>query len=227
MSQHLFEQVSCWTNPDIAADKKVSKAVKLKDYVQEVDGYLNISSDHPCEGQWPVLEWNEHFRKAYTILLWVRPLVGEKLETEDKDGETIIDRTDDSTMHPRVLYRFGTHPGDSAAQGVCVTLGEWRCINVDTTTANCPAPSSKRRVMTNLTAYSLPSVVPGSMEENDEDMMGSSIVMAPLELWDNEWSLIGITHVFPYLKRPHWTLCVNGRVSGSGNSHIPFWIERL
>mmetsp|Transcript_2502 Transcript_2502/g.5943 ORF Transcript_2502/g.5943 Transcript_2502/m.5943 type:complete len:2797 (-) Transcript_2502:151-8541(-) len=221
MSQHLFEQVSCWTNPNSTADQKVDKAKRLKQYVQEVDGYLNISSDNPCEGQWPVLEWNEHFRKAYTILLWVRPVVGELQSKDDQDGETIIDRTDDSHTHPRVLYRFATHPGDSAAQGVCVTLGEWRCIDVDTSTANCPEPSTKRRVMTHLTAYSLPSVVPGSMEEANEDMMGSSIVMAPLELWDNEWSLIGITHVFPYLKRPHWTLCVNGRVCGSGELTYP------
>jgi hypothetical protein len=223
ISQHLFEQVSCWTNPDAKAEQKVETATRLQSSIQEVDGYLSMSSKDKCEGQWPVLEWNAHFRKAYTILLWVRPVVGEKLATpEDKDGETIIDHTDTSSTYPRVLYRFATHPGDSAAQGVCVTLGEWRCIDPDSDSDSVGASTKKRKVMTHVTAYSLPSRVPGSMDEEDqEEPPPSSVVMAPLELWENQWSLIGISHVFPYLKRPHWTLCVNGRICGAGELTYP------
>eukprot|EP00980_Cylindrotheca_fusiformis_P016230 scaffold4825_cov132-Cylindrotheca_fusiformis.AAC.7 len=220
VSQHLFQQVSSWTNPDVNAERKVKTAAQLQSSIEEVDGYLCMSSDEKCEGQWPVLEWNANFRKAYTILLWVRPVVGEPLTApEDKDGETIIDHTTNrSNTSPRVLYRFATHPDDSAAQGVCVTLGEWRCIDTETTTKG--TTSKRRKVMTHVTAFSLPSRAHGSLQEEQGEPI-SSIVMAPLELWENEWALVGISHVFPYLKRPHWTLCVNGRVCGSGELTYP------
>mmetsp|Transcript_79159 Transcript_79159/g.229918 ORF Transcript_79159/g.229918 Transcript_79159/m.229918 type:complete len:86 (-) Transcript_79159:423-680(-) len=84
--------------------------------MEEVDGFLSFGAGS-SRGELPVLEWNNHFRKAYTLLLWIRPVLGEELET------TILE-DDQNANHRRILYRFATAPEDAAAVGVCATLGD-------------------------------------------------------------------------------------------------------
>lgn len=227
MSQHIFDQISCWVDPDTNVTQKVQKVNDLKPYISQVDGYLSFTSEEPAEGQWPVLEWNAYFRKSYTILFWVRAHVGKE-ETKqiplEVDKSKLMDVANGKVRHKRILYRFATSPDDAEAQGVCVTLGEWRCVDDDensSKTSNNNNNKRRRKVTTHLTAYSLPSSKPGSLDEDEHPSSQSSIIMAPLELVEDEWSLIGITHVFPYLKRPQWTLCVNGRLCGGGELTYP------
>lgn len=46
-------------------------------------------------------------------------------------------------------------------------------------------------------------------------------VDATLKLPTETWSLVGMTHVFPYLKRPQWSLSVNGQVIVNGDLPYP------
>jgi hypothetical protein len=203
MPQHLFEHVSSFIGTS-DAKSKLAVAKSILPYVGEIDGYLSFS-ESGSEGQLPVLEWNAHLRKAYTLLLWVRPVLGGEMET------TIAEDDEAQTSRKRILYRFSTSHGDQGL-GVCVSVGDWRVVKQKDT--------SNRTVQTTLTAFSLPFLPPGLFQSSDESE-ATPYVSAPLDLIENEWSMIGITHVFPYLKRPHWTLCVNGRVTATGELLYP------
>ena len=242
MSQHLFEQLSSFVDPEMDVSTKIQKAKNISKYVEELDGYMNFSCENtqknnlmPTEGQLPALEWHAHFRKAYTLLLWVRPVLGgEKFTTimEDDAGPTAR----------RVLYRFATTANDDAnGLGVCVTVGDWRVLvddsndddgndektdegdNDDASAANRHQPRKNRIIQTTLTAYALPNAAasPLAAMSNEEFDDAAPYVTAPLELVENEWSLLGITHVYPYLKRPHWSVCVNGSMVANGELKYP------
>eukprot|EP00339_Tiarina_fusa_P019574 CAMPEP_0117009984 /NCGR_PEP_ID=MMETSP0472-20121206/8922_1 /TAXON_ID=693140 ORGANISM="Tiarina fusus, Strain LIS" /NCGR_SAMPLE_ID=MMETSP0472 /ASSEMBLY_ACC=CAM_ASM_000603 /LENGTH=185 /DNA_ID=CAMNT_0004712415 /DNA_START=132 /DNA_END=685 /DNA_ORIENTATION=- len=172
MSEHLFDQVSTWTDPKASIDEKVQKAKNLKPFIGEVDGYLSFDSESSSEGKWPVLEWTSHFRKAYNLLLWIRPVV------TDKELQTTI--LEDTTPQRRVLYRLATSPEDHSGVGVCVTVGDWRMV----------VSENSRKVTTTLTAYSLPfsSMNPLQDNPNSEPFSAPSFVTAQLELPENEWS---------------------------------------
>lgn len=204
MSQHMFQQVSTFTGTEDVSSK-IQKAKTLAPYINQVDGFLSFS-EPSNEGQLPVLEWNADFRKAYTLLLWVRPVLGGEKETTLHEDNALPPR--------RLLYRFATSHDDATGLGVCVTIGDWR-VHVHN-----DKPNEKRILRTNLTAFSLPNSPATSplASMNDE---APPYVTAPLELVEDEWALIGITHVFPYLKRPHWTICVNGRVKATGELVYP------
>lgn len=228
VNQHLFDRLAKLTqvmdsSDSSPASSKVKLLQDLKPYLEQVDGYLSFSSTtgesssaSSCRGDLPVLDWNSQFRKAYTLLLWVRPVLGDEMAT------TILEDDFNMTTQKRLLYRFATAPDDAAALGVCATLGDWRVIELDDTTSTATAKPN-RMVHSQLTVYSLPHEAPNLQggPKNNAGNLASSFLVAPLELRENEWSLIGITHVFPYLKRPHWTLCVNGRVKASGELPYP------
>jgi hypothetical protein len=202
LSQHLFKQVSTFTGSEDVSSK-VQKAKTLAPYIEQVDGFLSFS-EPSHEGQLPVLEWNTDFRKAYTLLLWVRPVLGEEKET------TIHE---DNALPQRLLYKFSTSHDDASGLGVCVTIGDWR-VHVQNDN------QEKRILRTTLTAFSLPNS-PAASPLASMDDEAPPYVTAPIELVENEWALIGITHVFPYLKRPHWTICINGRVKATGELLYP------
>ncbi|KAL3924923.1 MAG: hypothetical protein SGILL_000744 [Bacillariaceae sp.] len=233
MSQHLSNQVYTWIDPDASADVKLQKCNTLQPFLEDVDGYLSFSSETPSEGQWPVLEWNAHFRKGYTIVLWVRPVVGEEKNTTIAEDDAAFGKT------RRVLYRFGTSLEDATSQGVCVSVGDWRAVEEEHDEVAQDGTTRKvikRKVITTVTAYSLPHATPNlhmphhhPMSEEAhmpagtgaESFNASAFVTASLELPENEWSMIGISHVFPYLKRPQWSMCVNGRLAASGELGYP------
>ena len=243
MSRHLLERLESFTNPDLEAPQKVDIARDLQPYLNQVDGYLSFGSGEESvsssttistSGQLPVLEWNNHFRKAYTLLLWLRPVASpDELET------TILEDDQNARYYRRILYRFATAEDDkSAVGGVCATLGDWRVLELEeddkdgrskaTSSTKLTSLSDRRRprrmAHSQLTVYSLPHQAPNLSEASTPavpDSSYSDYIIAPLELEEQEWSLVGITHVFPYLKRPHWTLCVNGRVKAQGELAYP------
>ena len=153
LSDHL---ISSFLDPDLDVSVKIEKAKLLQPYLEEIDGYWSFSSvsssaeenqngnqnnqqqQHQSitEGQLPPIEWQTHFRKSYTILLWVRPTLStiEKVTTIAEDNELIQSynsTTNTSTLkNKRILYRFANHVDDDAHSptGVCVTVGDWRAI---------------------------------------------------------------------------------------------------
>eukprot|EP00934_Nitzschia_sp_Nitz4_P008655 Nitzschia sp. Nitz4//scaffold12_size214221//49825//58278//NITZ4_001488-RA/size214221-processed-gene-0.150-mRNA-1//-1//CDS//3329534984//8645//frame0 len=229
MSQHFHDRFQTLLNPNEAGSSKVEILQDIQPYLGEVDGYLSFSSDQlsgtnisaKTRGELPVLEWNAQFRKSYTLLLWVRPVLGQEVQT------TIHEDDQNAAGHRRVLYRFATSDQDAeSTTGVCVTMTDWRVVETDTPSST--SGTVRRMVHTQLFAYSLPHQTPelgGVPAMGRAAHMSASLstpfVMAPLELEEGVWSLVGISHVNPYLKRPHWTLCVNGRVKASGELAYP------
>ena len=123
LNRHLFDRFRSLTNPDLDAAAKTQVAQSFEPFLDEIDGHLSFGEGR-CAGQLPVLEWNTQFRKAYTLLLWIRPRMGGELET------TVLE--DDQNMnHRRILYRFATSTEDASSVGVCAMIGDWRVVEDD------------------------------------------------------------------------------------------------
>jgi hypothetical protein len=181
---------------------------ELEEMVCETDAYVIISGK--CQGHLPALDWNQHFRKAYTLLLWLR-VVAEDVKEEEHKGKEEIEKEDekeegedepDTTPPPRILYRFATSPDDSEATGICVTCSDWKLSD------------EGGQLETDLTATAL-------------NPMGTSTPLkTTLRLNTNTWHLVGFTHVFPYLKKPTWTVTVDGQAVGTGELSYPLLTEK-
>ena len=181
---------------------------RWKPYVRQMDAVCILGDDSYC--QLPPLDWKGCFRKSYSVLLWVRPIVGNAmsvLETQDGTSGTGTDTdippvqtgdVDTGAVPPsqsrRLWYRFSTAPEDDSGVGICVQCGDWVLDLEGNLTAN-------------LTAFGLPPK--------------TQLLKLPLHLKPNEWSLIGFSHSFPYLKRPQWTVTVNGTLVGRGELSYP------
>jgi hypothetical protein len=187
---------------------------ELEEMVSETDAYVIISGK--CQGHLPLLDWNQNFRKAYTLLMWLRVVkeeegdkeeeIEDKEEEEEVDTEEIKDKEEDeqdSLPPPRIMYRFATSPDDSEATGICVTCSDWKLSD------------EGHHLETELTATALAA-----------NGTASQPLKTPLRLSTNTWHLVGFTHVFPYLKRPAWTVTVDGEAIGTGELSYPMLIEK-
>jgi hypothetical protein len=102
----------------------------------------------------PGLDFARTFRKGYTVLLWVRPMLQTPSTTVSKSTKQHRRRrssssssSSSSSPQRQILYRFATgiHDDDSntndngggKAVGVCAMIGQWRAT--DTTTAAAAA----------------------------------------------------------------------------------------
>ena len=56
----------------------------LREFISKPDAYIEMSAG--SEAHLPPLDWNRHFRKAYTILAWIRPVVVVN-ESDNEDGD--------------------------------------------------------------------------------------------------------------------------------------------
>ena len=130
-------------DPDLEVTQKLQTIhTKIQPYLEEIDGYWSFSSAKndsnttstttipttTTEGHLPSLDWERHFRNAYTVLLWIRPQLST---TTEHPPTTLADEEHNNpkTKHPRILYRFANHPDDAhSTTGVCVTMGEWRAV---------------------------------------------------------------------------------------------------
>ncbi len=230
-------------DPDLDVSERLQKAERLAPFLNEIDGYWSFSSDDKdvkpnsntfqfiTQGRLPALDWKSHFRKSYTLLLWVRPRIGK----EKQDTTVAEDNAIASNQHQRgkrLLYRFGDDEEDNqCTTGVAVSVGEWRAIedeqqddnddDDDDDDDNNQNNIQHRKLITNLTAYSLPYEPPPDNPMEMDNYDPAPFVTAPIELIENKWSMIGITHVFPYLKRPHWSICVNGKTMAGGELEYP------
>ncbi|VEU43883.1 unnamed protein product [Pseudo-nitzschia multistriata] len=244
---HLSEAVAAsFLDPAMDVGERLARAEAIRPFLNEIDGYWSFGSYNnssgertTTEGRLPPLAWNAHFRKAYTLLLWVRPVIGAEKEPEETETTTVAEddaeALGEGTGSDRLLYRFAEGPEDATSStGVSVSVGEWRALETDENACSEPERGSDRSkqstnhkraprtLLTTLRAHSLPheglSAAAGRADANFDP---APFVVAPLELPEGEWSMIGITHVFPYLKRPHWTVCVNGRACASGELAYP------
>jgi hypothetical protein len=211
---------------------------------------FHARSHSKTEGRLPVLDWNSQFRKSYTLLLWVRPRIRRKQQETTVAEDThqrergnkrrllyrFGDSEDDATCTTGVAVSVGEwraiededcnedkdqDENDGSSNG-----SKNKNDNDNNNSSNHPKPPKKkhnhhRKLIATLTAYSLPYEPPPDNPMEAEDYDPVPFVTAPVELIENKWSMIGITHVFPYLKRPKWSICVNGKTMAGGELDYP------
>ena len=204
----VTDRLSSLLHPGVGASKAA------RDFLENwsEDAYFRFTSGGPARGQLPPLDWTP-CRKAYTIWFWMRPHIigggGRGGVEQGVDGTTVVQEDGDPPLPPeqqdtstteetllveRYLYRFFTNDNNV---GVAVSCSQWVQTDV-------------HHVQTTLTASTY-----------DASMQAGHSVVLPLTLKLRQWSLVSCTHVFPYLKRPQWSLCVNGTTIGVGDLPYP------
>lgn len=199
LTKHVHHQWKKLVDPNLSVKDRMSKAEELRPLLSKTDAYITLKGQ--TRAMLPALDWNASFRKSYSMLMWVRPRLTD--ETIEFSSESDLEFSG-----KRMLYRFSTHNDDSKAIGVSVTLSNWQ------------ANAEGTEVETTLTAYSLPHFKPRSVSSKGMSTF-SSFVRVSLRLKLGEWQLIGINHTFPYLKRPIWSVAVDGLVVGQGELAYP------
>lgn len=111
LSEHFYERLR--DSPEL-----------LEELWSETDAYVSWTGPS-AQGHLPGLNWNTDFRKAYTLLIWLRP----HIVTEESKENNKEELPSESSSAPRILYRFSTSPDDSEATGVCVFCSEWTYRN--------------------------------------------------------------------------------------------------
>ena len=150
--------------------------------------------------QLPVIEWHSQFRKGYSMLMWVR------FHTLDDDDSS---SSSPDHLQPQLLYRFATS-SSPAAHGIQATLHR------DTSqTSNADSIPCILRVET------LRPPSPSSTKSDSNMSMHSNSLTTPVTIPKSKWTLIGIQHSFPYLKRPTLSITVNGAEVDKGEVSYP------
>jgi len=191
ISHHVHDIMTGLVSVNVGMSEKLQQSLILKKFLSRPDGYIELQP--PCEAQLPPLEWNRHFRKSYSILAWIRPHV----------EETTTPSTTHS-QHKQVLYRFSTSEKDYKGAGICVQLGDWQMSENDDSL-----------IHTTVTCFLLPT------QSQQTAMTHASLLQIPLSLQKNKWQLLGISHVYPYLKPSMLVLTVNGTVVSQGELAYP------
>ena len=214
LSQYVHKTtMGLWKDPSVAA--------LLKPFVRQLDAYLELSGPSSC--QLPALDW-KLFRKSYSVLVWICPV----LRPNDDKNNNHDDEDDDDSNNPqrrhrrKWLLRLCTSEQDASGTGVTIQFTQdWVLHSLDNSAASSSNSSSsssvfdaasgrQHKITTNLTTYALPP------------SPHSSLTQVPITLTLHQWNLVGITHTFPYLKRPQLTVCVNGSVQGGTSVELPY-----
>jgi len=177
------------------------QACGIVDELDVVDAHVRIEG--PCQGHWPAMEWN--LRKAYTLLFWLRvnpPEIKTEMKEEkvEKD-ETNIDNDSESeeSEEEEEIAEAGLNGiwyrfGSSQHEigGMSVTGMEWKLDG-------------------------------GHMETILRAQVGDESNFTTLRIpADGEFHLVSFSHVFPYLKRPTWSIQVDGEILCTLDLSYPF-----
>ena len=192
---------------DNVLQRKLETLRALEDpWLSTVDAYVTLHG--PTQGHLPPLDWSASFRKACVVLMWIRPRLGDPIEDGGNHDTTDILSDANSKPHQtRILYRLSTSADDTVAQGVCVTVGDWKACH------------DKTSVSTILTAYALPQYPPSASRHTPKSY--AAHIRIPLTLKTDAWQLLALQHAHPYLKRPYWSVSVDGKLQGQGELDYP------
>ncbi|GKY94445.1 hypothetical protein MPSEU_000410300 [Mayamaea pseudoterrestris] len=128
----------------------------------------------------------------------------------------------------RCLYRFATEPRkesnsssnftqQSKSSGVVVHTSPWTLVkNIE---SNQGEDSNCQFAETILTAMTLPCLE--TLTNSNSNTPSSRRVSYPLRMRVGQWHLVCLSHVCPYLKRPQWSVTVDGSVLFSSELDYP------
>jgi hypothetical protein len=237
LSRHLFEEFRLLVDPAVSAAAKVKQCEErwIPNLQDPADAYVTFSGDVHQAHLPSIPNWNSSFRKAYTLLFWIRPRLGDQqpeqqqMQEQHQSSPSAAEKNPDPTSHRRLLYRFSTDHNDANGTGVCVTCSPWRVIETEGRSAS-DNTNRKTYLKTTLTAFALPYSNPAKVggflrAGGSSSTAFSSWTQQTLVLEENKWHLVGCTHQYPYLKRPVWNVAVDGALShgndGTNELHYP------
>lgn len=193
-----------------------------------LDAYVSLR--HISQGRLPPLDWSV-FRKAYSFMVWMQPCLGKssskQKSQDDNNNDASFDR---SAFLERCLYRFSTEPdktsrkadaekGRGGAAATAYSLHP-KCHGVAVYTSPWILTGDNNNIAeTTLTAMILPTLE--TPLNSNTQLPSARCISCRLQLPLGEWSLVTCSHVCPYLKRPQWTVSVNGLVVFSAELEYP------
>ena len=148
--------------------------------------------------QLPPIDWNQHFRKGYSMLMWVRFHSENETKAEADADDAHNYSSSNHQQKLQILYRFATSDTPSA-------LGIQASLYRDTSLK----PNGKV-IPSILRIENLRPLSPFSPSKMDSNTIYNSSVTAPILIPDGKWTLIGIQHSHPYLKPPMVNIALNG-----------------
>ena len=150
----------------------------------------------------PTLNWHD-FRKGYTILAWVKPIISNDWNKDVCNySEKLMENSITST-----LFRFRSF--SRRGKYIDASLSPFHIHFDEDTTNKTPMLQS------NVEIISFDPTTHTSSNSNLPRVSGT------ITLLPGEWQLLAITHSFPYLKKPHITVSVNGNAMASGDLAYP------
>jgi len=173
--------------------------------------------------QLPVLDWQTHFRKGYSMLMWVRFHLDHSTVSRGAGGEeksssgtstTNSDTADPWANEgvegePQILYRFATSASPNAL-GIQATLTRDTSIERNDDSDNIPC------------LLRLETLRPGMPSRADASPnIYFNLFMTQVSIPCGKWVLIGVQHAFHYLKPPVVTVALNGVEFGRGELAYP------
>ena len=94
LSQYLhMELVTLQNDPTVLA-------TKWKPFLSQTDAVIQLKGDS-SKCQLPALDWKGQFRKSYSLLFWIRPILGNEVVSEDVDEDV------DEDVNGGVAKSFG------------------------------------------------------------------------------------------------------------------------
>ncbi len=158
--------------------------------------------------QLPTINWNQQFRKGYSMLMWVRFHTPKKSSISGNGENSVGSQQRESSFpDPQILYRFAQSSFPSA-HGIQATLHR------DTVAA-----PSEKHVSCLIRVETLRPPSPSKIDASA--MYSNSLTSDPFIIPDNKWVMIGIQHSFPYLKRPTLTITIDGVEVSKGEVSYP------
>lgn len=210
IAQDLQTHFCTLVDAEATVDTKLKTLEELQPFFRAADDYITLQG--PTQGHLPPLDWNQSFRKACAVCFWIRPRLGEDIK--GGDGSSPVDPIHQTPQYQaRILYRLSNSADDAVAAGVSVSVDEWK------------ASADRRTVSTILTANALPTVHPTSPAATTLKAAYASKVCVPLTLQVDRWQLLVLHHAYPYLKRPYWSVSVDGKVVGQGTLDYPALVD--
>lgn len=166
----------------------------------------------------PPIEWQVHLRKGYSILLWVRLHTPTKPRVKPSGSET---KSPSSylTEEAQILYRFATS-SSTTAHGIQATIYK----NNDYIPSDVDDSKMNESLLPCILRFD--TLFPQSPQKTIEKQNYSNNVYTnsftlPVLIPRGRWTLLGIQHSFPYLKKPTLSVNIDGIEVGKGELSYP------
>jgi len=153
--------------------------------------------------QLPSINWQSHFRKGYSLLMWIR------INAFDKNMDNVESTA--GGFEPKILYRFATS-GDKSACGIQASLHAPKSALEVPPDSNCI-----------YTALRIESLSPKSFK-NSNALSSSRALIMLLPLPVDKWTLLGIQHYLPGIlqnKKPVLSVHLDGDEVFRGELNLP------